>query len=489
MNRYTLLGGAALLALATPTFAQQAADAPKAYPENSGLDTPITDVAPAAEAATAATGNPLLDRLIALEARIRQLETRNTELEAQAGETATRVQKVEVRAATAVQPGPAPTFSDVGGGFTFKPRGTFQIDYAAYNARAGGYDYSNGTDIRRGRFGFDGTAFSRFKYRIEAELVKKQAQLLDAYVQYPLNPKLTLTVGQHKAPAGLEANGTDAFNSFLERGMANSAFGTIGAERRIGASLAYASDHLYAQAGLFGSAEDVTRNATTPDEGWGANGRVVWEPVVDDGLLVHLGASAWKATNLPANSVTVSDRPGSRVDGGAIESVAVANAHDATFLGTEAVVVKGPFSVQGEYGRVAIDRIGTLPGVNFDGFYAFASWFVTGESRAFKGGTADRLKPFADFNPAKGQWGALELLLRYDQLDLGDADLSPLARKARSWTGGVNWYLNPNTKVQLNYIRFSGQNSPLYVLPTPVAGAGDRTAKGDVIGTRLQFDF
>lgn len=500
MKKLVLASGTALLALTAPALAQESpqadADTPQAYPESSGLDVPVQDdAAVAAPAPPASTGDPVLDRLNQLEARLRQLEARNAQLEAAAAETQTRVQNVEVRAAKAVQPAAAPTFSDVNGDFTFKPRGTLQIDYAGFNERAGGYDYSNGTDLRRARFGFDGTFLKKFKYRIEAEYVKGSVNLLDAYVQYAVNPKWALTVGQHKAPYGLEANTSDSFNSFLERGMANNAFGAVGAERRIGLSAAYASDHLHAAFGIFGSAEGVQRNATTPDEGYGFNGRVVWEPVIDTDKLVHVGASAFHATNFAANTLTnIGDRPNTRVDGGQIVSAtitgtATTGAKSADFIGGEAAFVYGPFSLQGEYGSLTVNRLAGAEDVNFDGFYLFGSWFLTGESRPFKGGTADRVKPFADFNPGEGKWGAIELLARYDQLDLTDTDLSPLAKKAISWTGGINWYLNPNLKVMFNYIRFKGENSPLYVLTAPVAGAGARTAKGEAFATRLHVDF
>lgn len=498
MNTYLLLSGVALLAVATPVIAQDE-PAPQAYPESSGLDVPADDKAPAPAETATPTGNPVLDRLNQLEARVHQLEARNAELEAQNAEVQTRVEKVEVRAATAVQAGPAPTFSDVGGAFTFKPRGTFQIDYAGYNSRAGGYDYSNGTDIRRARFGFDGTAFTKFKWRIEAEYVKGVVNLLDAYLQYPLTPKWTITVGQHKAPYGLEANSTDALNTFLERGMASNAFGAVGAERRVGASLAYATDHVNATVGLFGSGETVGRNATTPDEGYGVNGRFVWEPIIDTDKLVHLGASAYYTTNFAGNSLSIGDRPNTRVDNSQIEQITITGtnpatgpqtgAKAATYIGGEAAVVRGPLSAQGEYGRLSVDRFGTAPNVQFDGFYVFGSWFITGESRSFKNGVVDRLKPFKDFDPSSGGIGAIELAVRYDQLDLTDTGFSPLAHKATSWTGGLNWYLNPNTRLIFNYIRFKGQNSPLYILPTPIAGAGSRTAKGDAFATRLQFDF
>lgn len=494
--RNTLLAGAALLALVPAPLLAQAEDGP-GRDESSGLDTlvPAEDPAPA-PAAGAKTGDPVLDRLNELEAKVAALEARNKELEEKAAFTEERVGKVEVRAAKGIQPGVAPTFADVGGNFTFKPRGVIQLDYAGYNERAGGYDYNNGTDIRRARFGFDGTFLKDFRYRIEAEYVKGSVNLLDAYIAYQIDPKWLLTVGQHKAPYGLEANTSDSFNTFLERGMASNAFGALGAERRMGATLAYATDKLNATVGLFGAPEGVVRNATTPDETYGVNGRITWNPILDTGRVVHLGASAYHVTNFAGNSVTVGDRPNTRVDNGQIVTAAIAGsapaglpatgARHANFLGAEAAVVYGPFSVQGEYGRVSIDRFGAAPTADFDGFYVFASWFPTGESRAFKNGVVDRQKPFADFDPDKGEWGAFEVALRYDQLDLTDRGLSPLDKKATSWTAALNWYLNGNLKLLFNYIRFKGENSPLVAAPAAVNGT---TAKGDAFATRLHLDF
>ncbi|MBL0116907.1 MAG: hypothetical protein IPP45_16880 [Sphingomonadales bacterium] len=71
-------------------------------------------------------------------------------------------------------------------------------------------------------------------------------------------------------------------------------------------------------------------------------------------------------------------------------------------------------------------------------------------------------------------------------MNLTDKNLSALKRKATSVTGALNWYLNPNTKILFNYIRFKGTNSPLVVAPVLVNGT---TAKGDAFATRLQFDF
>lgn len=511
MHSAFLRGVAALALLPAPLLAQEMPvaipDQVEAFPDSGDtIDTLIpADDAPAA--APVRTGDAVLDRLNLLEAKIQALETRNHQLEEAASATQTRVEKVEVRAARAAQAGPAPTFADVGGNFSFKPRGTLQIDYAGYNRRgAGTYDYNSGTDLRRARFGYDGTFFRHFKYRIEAEFVKGAATLLDAYLSYGGLRNWVFTVGQQKTPYGLEANTSDALNSFLERGLANVAFGAVGAERRVGVTAAYQTDKLNATVGLFGSSESVVRHDSTPDEGYGANARITWDPILDTGKVVHVGASAFKAAGFAAHTIpNLGDRPGSRVDGGRLVSIGIngaapnggapTGARNAAYLGLEGAAVFGPFSVQGEYSKLRVDRYGTAPTVDVDGYYIFASWFLTGESRIFKQGNVDRVKPFSDFAPGGG-WGAVELLARYDVLDLTDGDFqsiggSAVKRKGETWTAGLNWYLNANVKLVANYIRFEGQNSPLVFPAIPAAGLNgpNSTAKGDIFGTRLQVDF
>jgi phosphate-selective porin OprO and OprP len=319
MRSFLLTGVAALALLPTPLFAQEADRIPdqvEAFPDSG--ETIDTVVSLDEQAAPKPTGDAVLDRLNALEARIRQLEARNRQLEESAAATEGRVDQVQAITAKSYQPGPAPTFADPGSNFTFKPRGTLQVDYAGYRRRgAGRYDYNSGSDIRRGRFGFDGTFYKHFKYRIEGEFVKGSANLLDTYVQYTGIKNWVFTVGQQKAPFGLEANTSDALNSFLERGMANNAFGAVGAERRVGFSVAYQTNKLNAAIGIFGSGEAVQRNESTPDEGYGVNGRITWDPILEEGKVIHVGASAYKAAGFPAHTLSgIGDRPNSRIDGG-----------------------------------------------------------------------------------------------------------------------------------------------------------------------------
>ena len=500
MKLMLLAGGSLIALLPAPLLAQSAAPAPAASP----IDTPIDEATPAPPPAP--TGDPVLDRLNALEAKVDSLQSENKALRDQVDADQARIQSVEVRSSKAVQFGQyawGPTLSDTNGKFTFHPRGMLELDYAKYWERRGGYDYNDGTQIRRGRFGFDGTAFGTFGYRIEAEYVNGTTNLLDAFISYSGIKNWSFTIGQQKAPAGLEANSSDAFNEFIERGMANVAFGRVGAERRMGITAQYAKGPITATAGIFGAGEAISRatNPTTPGEVYGFNGRVTFEPINEDGRVLHLGGSAYYTTHFGTNSVTLSSPPNSTVDGGNIESVPLTGARsaacvdtgvkNAVFLGAEAAGVYGPFSVQGEYSHLHLNRFDTLAGValpdlNFDGFYAFGTFFITGESHGYKGGLIDRVKPIHNFDPNNGGWGAFELALRYDRLNLTNHNLSPLDRDAHSLTAALNWYLNGNVKLMMNYIRFTGLNSPLTAAPVAINGT---TAKGDVFATRLHLDF
>jgi len=480
-----LMGGALpALLLASAAVAQPVADTP-------ALDTEE----PAFEAATppppAPTGDATLDRLNALEAKVQALEARNHSLEDALNESTTRIQTVEVRAARGVQANVAPTHADPGGAFTFKARGVLDVDYVHFAERAGGYDFNSGTGFRRARLGFEGTAFKDWSWRLEVDFAGNVVAVQDAYLQYNGFKPVSITLGQFKAPFGLESNNSDNFNSFIERGMFTNAFGNAGAERRIGASVAYLKDNFTITAGLFGDNESVGRSAgapvsNAPDESYGANARVTWEPVLDTGRIIHVGASGYWRSGLKSgdvdDAVRLGDRPNVRVDNGNIvDSGVITNVDNLFYAGIEGTAVFGPLSITGEYGHLEIDRFSGFGDVSSDGFYVYGSWFVTGETRVFRSGNFDRIRPLNNFSNVGGT-GAVELLLRYDDIDVSDTPVVARAgNDARSYTAAANWYLTPNFKLQFNYIRFAGRNTPL----DPI---GIRT-RGDAVATRLHIDW
>ncbi len=467
----------------------------------SPLDSRISE-GPAPAAAPAPTGDPVIDRLNALEAKIDQLQAQNRTLQDQVDADQARLQSVEVRSSKAVQFGWGPVFAEPTGKFTFKPRGVIDADFVHFEERKGGYDYNDGTGFRRARLGFQGTAFKNFNWVIEADFAGNVVNLQDAYLQYVGLKKLAITIGQFKQPFGFESNNSDNYNIFMERGMANNAFSTAGAERRIGASVAYISDTLNATVSYSGDNESVGRAATTygvnrvPDESSGANARVTWEPIFEDGKILHLGVGGYyrfdpRSGDTP-DAIRLSDRPNVRVDNGNIaDSGIIGNVGGLTpaqrvtslrYVGAEAAGVLGPVMVFGEYNRLTLHRPDAFD-PTFHGFYVAGSFFLTGETHPFKNGNLDRVKPLSNLGE-NGGFGAFELTARYDKIDLSDTPVAARAgNEASSWTAGLNWYLNPYAKILFNYIRFKGVNTPL----DPAVGA-NRT-RGDAFATRLHLDF
>ena len=119
---------------------------------------------------------------------------------------------------------------------------------------------------------------------------------------------------------------------------------------------------------------------------------------------------------------------------------------------------------------VAVSLAVALPVVV--GFLSGFSYFVTGESRAYKASKGE-------FSRVKGD-GAIELAARYEVVDMEDTGFGTDASETTAWTLGVNYYFNPYVRAMLNY------GSAEYDFTT-AAGAADTEV--DFVGTRLQLDF
>ncbi|MGH6821379.1 MAG: porin, partial [Methylocella sp.] len=147
--------------------------------------------------------------------------------------------------------------------------------------------------------------------------------------------------------------------------------------------------------------------------------------------------------------------------------------------GAELVASYGPFSVQGEYRGIDYQRDPSLilffgaPGdtsIHFSGFYAYATWYLTGESRAaaYKTYPEEYAAP-ATFGQIKilnpvsaGGWGAWELAARVSQINLNDGGFlvpqpTGLASNIQGgrqtdFTLGLNWYPDIGIRFMANWV-------------------------------------
>lgn len=141
-------------------------------------------------------------------------------------------------------------------------------------------------------------------------------------------------------------------------------------------------------------------------------------------------------------------------------STGAINAFEEDRVDLEAAAVWGAFSVQFEY-MFVIPHVYGAQFAGLDdpflwGYYVEVSWFITGEHRNYKrsAGAFDRVKPKANFFVQDGGWGAWQIAFRYSYLDLeaGGIPDAPAGEPMMSEiTIGINWYLNPNTRIMFDY--------------------------------------
>ncbi len=148
-------------------------------------------------------------------------------------------------------------------------------------------------------------------------------------------------------------------------------------------------------------------------------------------------------------------------------------------MGAELAASYGSFWAQAEYLHVLADQT-AASAVGFDGVYLESGYFLTGESRPYNraAGVFGRVIPYENFFAVdRGICGigAWEVAARYSYLDLTDENV--LGGTIQDFTAGLNWYWNPYTKLQFNYIHAFLEN--------PFHGASDT----DLFAARFHLDF
>lgn len=308
-----------------------------------------------------------------------------------------------------------------------------------------------------------------------------------------------LRVGNQKPPISFEHMTSSRFLMFLERSLAFDAFVEDQDNGfRPGIQMFnWAADERKTWAlGVFKN----NRNAfgwNTGDGEYDITGRLTCLPVYECGgeRLIHLGVGA-SHRDLDDDQARFRSRLLIR-NGPAVLHTILAQAlmlgDSQDLVVPEFVAVCGPFSMQAEYYATWVqnavapvfpvaDRVnhGTA---FFQGCYVDAAYFLTGEHREYdpKYPAFKRVTPRTNAtwggecrDPVRG--GAWQVAARYSFLDLNSPGIE--GGILHDLTVGLNWFLNPNTKLQWNY--------SLVYRDGPGEGSDGFV---HAIGTRLAWDF
>lgn len=430
-----------------------------------------------AQAMTAQEAAQLRAELAALKAQVQTLETRLDAATAQPAPAPAPVlppPSVTAKPATDISWKGAPEIKTADG-WSFKPRGRIQLDVASIDAPAGvtGIRGGTATEFRRVYLGVDGKIPGGFSYRVEADIANSEVELTDIYMTYGTGP-LSVTAGQIKPFWSLDDMTSDLFTSFTERAAFTQAFGF---ERRVGLSAQYKGKALLVQGGVFGdNARDLLSDA---NHSMSVDGRVVWMPKLGDTQL-HLGASAhYRDPNDPAATNRYRARPFVHTTDVRLVDTGLIDISSERGLGLEGAVLAGPFHAAGEAFWQTVKR-STAGDPTFFGGYAEVGMVLTGgDTRGYKDGAFDRLKPSKPITA--GGIGAIEVNARYDYLDLNDAGI--VGGQQRTALIGLVW-------APIDYIRITANYGKVWLDDARIATAtGDRSYSADTFGLRTQVDF
>ena len=388
--------------------------------------------------------------------------------------------------AAAAPAAPAPRDSGASG-VTFKPFGRLQYDVGFVESPPGVTDrgLGFGSEVRRARLGAEGSIPGGFGYKIEVDFAGNDVEITDAFLSYKASKALGLTLGQHNNFQSMEELTSSRFLSFLERAAFTDAFNF---ERRIGLSATWTGGDFIAQGGIF--TDNIEDLADTQDsaglgdenEAVSLDGRIVYAPRLGKAQL-HFGASAhWRDNGGAAAAGPATryrQRPFVHTSNSRFLATPGLRVSTETNYGVEAALIRGPFHAAGEAHWLDADTLTPGPNPTFFGGYAEIGWFLTGESRGYKGGRWDRTKvrrPVGD-----GGAGAFQINLRYDHLDLDDAGIA--GGRQRGFEASLVWIAQDHVRFLLNYGHLRYEDSAI------AAAGGDRDYGIDVFGARAQVDF
>jgi phosphate-selective porin OprO/OprP len=285
--------------------------------------------------------------------------------------------------------------------------------------------------------------YTDWGYKIQYDFVDTGNKgIKDAYLSYNGFDNLSLKLGNFKDPFSLQEQTSSKFVTFTERSLTTA----FAAGRHIGFMGTTAHQHWTLAAGLFG--DTVSTKGGTDDEDWGWGARATWAPISEKSQVVHVGLGLNYRDTDTAGSSQFKTAAETHVSGVSIvDTGTIADTKDYFKVGAELAYVKGPFSTQAEYIRTDVSREGATD-LEFDGWYAQAGYFFTGESRNYSKGKFGKITPKSSVGA--GGMGAWELALRYSTIDLSDADID--GGEADTFTLGLNWFATPTLRFSANYV-------------------------------------
>jgi phosphate-selective porin OprO/OprP len=333
-------------------------------------------------------------------------------------------------------------------------------------------NYQDAVGFRRLRLGSEGTANEVTRWVAEVDFAGGNIALKDAFVAVNHLPFLReVRVGHMAEPFSLEGQTRSVWFPFTERSPAF----TFDPTRNWGVGVySFTDDRNWViQGGLFKSGTDNTGTDIGDSNDLAGTGRVVWVPWYqesDDSLqMLHIGGAA-SERNAKDGIISFNRGPQSNLLQSGLDNPRRPFVVSLTIPGNQyqlynlqSALVLGPLSFEAEWSGTRVEQTGGGP-VTLDGWYIQAGYFLTGEHRNYNRDFGTFWEPTVrrpfickDGSASIGP-GAWEVGLRLAHLNFDNANLPrasnglPLGTRTTTITLGLNWYLNDNARIMVDWV-------------------------------------
>ena len=355
-------------------------------------------------------------------------------------------------------------FQSADGANTVQLTGRVHFDARQY---AQGY-LQDRMEVRRTRFGIRGQIAKDFKYELVGDFGASGSSSAGsdtgmsntftgtdvAYVDYAGIKDVSFRVGRFKMPFSLEQLTSSNNIDMIERSLMGQVEGEFVPAKETGAMVfgSPTSGVTYAVAASRGRTNASAATSTADYIGrFTAN---MGQLTGNTSVVAHLGLG-YSVGEAASNTTVVSGRTEAREESAFMTGTNLASIATRTRQGMEFALAYDAFKLQAETFDVKYDDSAAAD-KQVKGQYIQAVWNITGEPHNYSNtaGTFGGLKVKTPFTMNGGS-GAWQLVIRHSELD-GSNALVTNANKtngAKAWTYGINWVMNENARVMLNYIQ------------------------------------
>ena len=395
----------------------------------------------------------------------------------------------------------------------FSVNGRIQADYRYFDTpgpisigAASNETTADTFDLRRTYLGAKGTFRNWINYEATLDGVNGSAVLKYYWLETAFSEKFKVRFGQYKMPMGLEQLTSSRFIDMTERDWVASMAPAVNKGVMVHGvpkpGLTYAVS--VSNGGVLSDSGATAIETSKGADGKSYNARVtanIAEFLGNKEAIMHVGGAYGYDDSLPTfGAGALKFRTNARGTQFFATVSGLYTNPDITRYGLEGIGAFGPVKLQAEYANMEISQ-STKADRSLDAYYVNLSWMLTGETYAssYKNGVMDRMLPKNDYTGLDSAgYGAWELGARYSNFDASDFAVADQfgttagnsTNKAHSYSAGIKWIVDPNTRFLMDYIYTDfGANITGTAGSTIAASAVSFHGNEKAINMRAQFDF